>query len=125
MDDAQAAVRKALLENASYLDCARATETLSATLQGAKDLNNAGQGVFIDVATVSAAKQALVLGVETVSITFAIHQLTVSIPKQSIVFQRRKDVDELKANLQQRGVSLGRSLDALATRLCASSEKPV
>lgn len=120
MDDEHEPVRRALVENENYLACSEYTEKLAVAMRLTKMLNSGGQGFVLEARLLKAAKQALLLGVETVSITYALFKLTVEVPKLGSIFQRRQKVDELRAALKERGTGLGSSLDALATKLATT-----
>ena len=83
----------------------------------AKTLHSAGQGFVLEAKVLKTAKQAMLLGVETVGVTYALFKLTREIPQSSLMFERRQKVDELKAPVAARGTRKGPSLERLATQL--------
>ena len=117
MDDEYNEIRANMLQNDKYPEPSSATEMLSATLVQTKALNTAGFGAMFDAAALMSAKSMLVLGIETVTITYCLYQLTVVIPRSESVFQRKRDVEQLRTAASDKGVSLGASLEALATKL--------
>ena len=53
-------------------------------------------------------------GAETVSVTYASYQITVTIPKIDNIFDRKKKISELREAVTSKGSSLGDSLEAQA-----------
>lgn len=122
MADSNREVRQALLDNKGFCECSAATEKLAELLTVVKGMTASGSGPFFDSGLVREAKSKLVLGVETVSVTYALFQLTIEIPKATSVFERRNLIKRLRDDVQARGASFGASLEMLAKSLSAQAK---
>ena len=75
------------------------------------------------------AKTSLLLGVETVSITYCLFMLESKISKLPSAFQRKTPIENLKADIGKKGVELGDSIlaymnDLMMAPAAAAEEEP-
>ena len=68
-------------------------------------------------------KDTMVSGIETVSITYAVFQLTKKIPLMQGCISRKKECDALRDAVKAKGVDLGPSIDTYITMI-TTPQKP-
>lgn len=118
MDAAHAEVRKALLANPSYCHLSPETDRLAEILSINKAMVAGGGAVFV-IGIVKDARATVSLGVDTVSVTYALYKLEhVILPLQSVVLRKRQ-VQELREAVAAKGASWGPSVEAYAESLSA------
>ena len=80
-------------------------------------LGGKGYGPLFDHALIPNARTVFCSGAETVSVTYALYQIAVGIPKIDNIFDRKAKVSALREAVASKGSSLGDSLEARAVIL--------
>ena len=66
-----------------------------------------GYGPLFDHALIPDARTVFCSGAETVSVTYALYQITVEAPKIDNIFDRKKKISELREAVASKGVIVG------------------
>ena len=117
LSDSNSGIVSSLLHNTGFQKLSTATAALCEKFSVVQTLRrNSGENL-LPAETWESSKSALASGTETVSITYALHQLLKVIPKLSTSSQQKAAVTKLRTDMRKRGVELGASLAAECSRI--------
>ena len=117
MSEENQGVRAALVGNKEYTKLSAATGRLASMLATHRTIV-AGGGAVFDASLLKDAKTTVTLGVDTLSVTYALYKLEFEISKVQSVVLRKRQVEELREAIKAKGAVLGESVDAFASSLC-------
>jgi hypothetical protein len=106
-----------LVSNPNYMIVSQGVALLTTLLHELRGLTQGGCGPFVNANGLKLARQAQVLGTDTVAITYATFKLQNQIAKEVILEKRQGLVKALRAEMKEKGVVLGASLDEECARL--------
>lgn len=117
LDAKNKGVVEALLTNGGFMDLSSSVEALGKKLDCIKAISLKGFRPLFDAGAVQDWRAVFGLGIDTVATTYALHQLTVEIPKIQGIFDRKEAVKKLRADVDSKGGVFGASLESRAVTL--------
>ena len=117
LDDSNAAIVTALLSNTSFTRLSQSVSALCNKFAILQNLKRSSGQNLVSPTIWESCKTTLASGSETVSVTYALHQLTRVIPKLPNATQKKAAAGKLLSDVRQRGVDLGPSITAECARL--------
>ena len=85
---------------------------LKAMIKAARGVRGLEQKPIIDANLVKMADDTVMLGVETVTITYALYRITAELPKMAKTAERKSAVEALRAQVDEKNVTLGDDMNA-------------
>jgi hypothetical protein len=107
----------ALLSNKEYEAISKATDRLTSAIADVQKMMSAGSRDVIAADLYKDIKTTMVLGVETVAITYFCYKLLYVIALEKSLITRRKLIDDLVKAVTDKGVGLGVGLEAKVAKL--------
>ena len=119
LDESNGAIVSALLGNSGFTRLSKAVTQLCQLFTILQSVKRSSGQNLVSATVWETCKAAVASGSETVSVTYALHQLLKVIPKLPVA-QKKAAIGKLRSDMRQRGVDMGPSLAAECARLEAS-----